>query len=363
MKFTIQANDLANAMGKVRGCIPGRSTIPILETYLVTAADKLSITATSLDIEATATAACEIEGRGAVAVPSTVYGIVKALGKREIVVETIDENRIRVTGGRSQYDFSTLAPEDFPQMSLIEDAEEFQISADVLTEALAKTRQVVSTEETRFYLCGVHLDIEGADLAFVATDGHRLCRILTGKPEGLGTTYNAIIPTKAAAEISNIIAGHAGGVSVRLSPSAISVSTGAATLTSKLIAGTYPDYRRVIPQYDEANVAVSAGDLVDAVARLGALRDVDVPRVLCKSNGGTLDLTSPRAANEGAESIDADIYSPAEFCVSTSYLAGLASMWNGDARIKLACSKGGGAVLITSDDNPRQTQVVMPMKF
>ena len=363
MKILGQANEIASAMLKVKGVVPGRTTIPIIECVLIEATNRLSVTATSLDLYATATCDAQIVTPGTIAVRPEIIATMKAMGRREVSL-TLEGNRMTLGCGKSRYDFATLPAEDFPTAPQPDGAVEFDLDAQWMRIALDKTRLTVSTEETRAYLNGVHFDTEGSQLLFVSTDGHRLVRVGTDLPEGLSDTFGAIVPTPAVKEICAILDGNEETASICLSPKIIRVTSGNATITAKLIEGVYPDYRRAIPRDRDTNFTTTPAAIREAWGRMQSIYDPKAPATLCRTNGSGVDFLSARSGtNEGAEFFEASVVEPTEFGINGSYLAGLVSMWPSDAVLNVSCPDAGSTILITSDDVPGQTQVCMPMRY
>ena len=118
-----------------------------------------------------------------------------------------------------------------------------------------KTRFAISTEETRYYLNGIHVHATkgGATsmLRGVATDGHRLARVEVPLPDGAEQIPPIIVPRKTVGEVRKLIDSIGGEVEIGVSPTRIQFAFERAVLVSRLIDGTFPDYERVIPTGNE----------------------------------------------------------------------------------------------------------------
>src|SRR3546814_16668537 len=77
-------------------------------------------------------------------------------------------------------------------------------------------RYAISTEETRYYLNGIFFHVLEDELLAVATDGHRLARITSNKPEGIEID-GIIIPRKCVGEVMKIVDEVEGNVGIELS--------------------------------------------------------------------------------------------------------------------------------------------------
>ena len=121
-----------------------------------------------------------VEQEGAVTTTAlTLYDIVRKLpdGAQVSMALGGDEGgQLDVVSGRSRFRLSCLPIAEFPVMADDDLPHSFELPRDHLRRLIDKTRFAISTEETRYYLNGIHLhkaeDQEGiARLRTVATDG------------------------------------------------------------------------------------------------------------------------------------------------------------------------------------------------
>ena len=369
MKLNVAANDLSSALVKVRTVVPNRTTLPILETILFDATgDKLTVTASSIDMEATATVPCEIVEPGKAAISANIVGIVKALGKKDLSIDASGSGRAVVNGSRQKYEFGTLDPEQFPIMARVASdkaAAMFELPAADLKAALDATRNTSSTLETQFFLNGVCMCLDGRDLAFVSTDKHRFSRFLMPAPSGADRVRSHIIPSPAVAAFVGMLDRVQGSARVTVSDVAISVEADGAFAASKLVAGEFLNYRaQVAALPNDKGLRVTASELSEAVSRIISLRaETKAPVVTLTPNGSSIELASDkRGRNEGREVVDAEVVAETpEFSVSTTYLAGLLATWPESASLDIAAPLSGGPITITSPSVPGLFQLVMPM--
>jgi len=115
----------------------------------------------------------------------------------------------------------------------------FSIPTDVLRAALV----CVSSEETRYYLRGVHVEPDADDVVLVSTDGHRLfCGRCPLPPAGaIPPAKPFIVPTDA---IKKALTGYK-GLAIQLERTGDVWTLG--DVTFKPVDGTFPDWRRVAP--------------------------------------------------------------------------------------------------------------------
>src|SRR3546814_7697608 len=91
-----------------------------------------------------------------------------------------------------------------------------------------------------------------------------LARITSNKPEGIEID-GIIIPRKCVGEVMKIVDEVEGNVGIELSAAKIRFTLGNVIITSKVIDGTFPDYKRIIPTANDKIVTVSASELAQEI--------------------------------------------------------------------------------------------------
>lgn len=308
MKITLEKGALVKALSHVQSVVERRNAIPILSNVLIDGEDgRLRLTATDLDLSMVEDVEAEIGQSGATTVPAhTLFDIVRKLPDgAQVSLETSDAGRMVIAAGRSRFTLATLPKEDFPHLAQGDLPYRFNLPASDLKRLIEKTRFAVSTEETRHYLNGIYLHaMEVEDDMFlraVATDGHRLAKLDLPAPDGVAGMPGVIVPRKAVAEIHKLLDGADGEVEVALSDAKIRVQAGSATLTSKLIDATFPDYQRVIPSGNGHILTVGRQEFADGVDRVATLATDKTKAVKLSLDEGRMVLSVHNPENGTAE--------------------------------------------------------------
>jgi DNA polymerase-3 subunit beta len=370
MKVTLPRAALSPALAALSRVVERRNTIPVLSNILLRAeAGRLTLRATDLDIEAQTSLPCEIETEGAVTVPAhTLTDIIRKLpAEAQVTLQQEGEAKMTVRSGRSRFSMNTLPESDFPNITTGEMSHRFALPAKTLAEMIASVEFAISTEETRYYLNGIHLhalDVAGEmKLRAVATDGHRLSRLELPAPEGAAGMPNVIVPRKTVGELARMAKEHDGEVVLELSTTKIRATLGETTLTSKLIDGTYPDYQRVIPAGNDKLATLDREEFqraIDRVATISSERGRAVKLALSET-GLALSVTNPDAG-EAREETSPDYDGPSiEIGFNARYLLDVLGVLGGDSvQMKLA-DPGSPAIFQKRDGDPLLV-VLMPMR-
>lgn len=369
MKLTIDRNALMRALSHVQAVVERRNTIPILSNILLEAeGDRLSLTATDLDIEATDAAEASVKTPGAVTAPAqTLFDVVRKLPEGSQIALDLSEGRLTLSCGRSRFVLPTLPAADFQTMAKEASPTRFEIASAELRRLIDKTRFAISTEETRYYLNGVYLHhakgAKGAVLRAVATDGHRLALAETDAPKGSAGLKGVIIPRKCVAEARRLLEDAPETVVLEASDSKIAFHIGEAVLTSKLIDGSFPDYQRVIPKDNTRILLVDNKPFKDAVDRVSTVSAERSRSVKLSLAPGRLTLAvSHTETGQGTEELEAD-YSgePMEIGFNARYLLDVAAQIQADeARIEFRDAASPARVLDAKDEGAQY--VLMPLR-
>ncbi|KPF79182.1 DNA polymerase III subunit beta [alpha proteobacterium AAP81b] len=372
MKAIVERATLLKCLAHIQSVVERRNTIPILSNVLIEARDNgLRLMATDLDLQVVETIAASIDLNGATTASAhTLFDIVRKLPEGSQVELATSGDKMTVNAGRSRFSLATLKRDDFPVIAETELPTSFTLKAAELRELIDATRFAISTEETRYYLNGIYLHaVDGAvpHLRAVATDGHRLARIELDLPEGAAGMPGVIVPRKCVAEVRKLLDECADDapVDIALSTSKIRFRFSAeATLTSKLIDGTFPDYTRVIPTANDRLLRIDAKSLSEGVDRVAAIATTEKTRAVKLALGRdkvTLSVTSPENGT-AAEEVPADYASP-EFEVGFNYRYLLDILGQvGSDQVDVHLADAAAPTLIRENDDSKALYVLMPMR-
>lgn len=369
MKVTIERETLLKSLNHVQGVVERRNTIPVLSNILIAAkGDKVTFTATDLDISIVENVSAIVDQDGSITAPAhLLYDIVRKLADgTQISIEKVEDTRIDVRSGRSQFTLQALSADDFPNLSSGEMSHEFSLSVADLKRMIEKTRFAISTEETRYYLNGIYfhtIEEDGATLCAVATDGHRLAKVEIPMPDGASGMPGIIIPRKTVGELHKLLEGDDETVSISLSDSKIEFRIAQTVVTSKLIDGNYPDYNRVIPDNNQNAMTVETRPLTKAVDRVSTVandRGRAIKLALAK-DVLTLEVNNPDSGHAEEELMveygDVNL----EIGFNAKYMLDVLSQLEGE-NVEFLFADSVDPVLVKDQGDEGTIYVLMPMR-
>lgn len=276
-----------------------RGFVPILQTVLMTVdRGEVTLTYSDTDTEVSVTLAATTSQTLTTLLPlHAVRQLLDTLSGGELrhpddvtfSICTVDNqfigNQIEISccGLTARFTPLDQAPEDYPRIDFPDDCSPLPLNGVDLGASLRRTHRCISREETRYYLNGVHFSADGGQLDIVATDGVKLAIDRHKVEHGWDTALNrevegALNPSgftvkrdAVKALLGLIQPGERLDLQLDARRTLVRMQGANWVLTSKLIDGHYPDYRRVFPEIDLDTTPwaqVRAGDLADTIRQL-----------------------------------------------------------------------------------------------
>ena len=334
MKIKAKARALAGLMKTVTRAAATRSTAPILGCVLFKArAGVLTVTATDTDISIKINCAAPIEEEGTAAIGARLLsGIVRSLPpEEEISLETTEQGATLSCGG-GVYTMRVYPARDFPKISAFpEGSDAFSLPVATLTEGVEKVAVAATDDEKRPVLSGLSVSFGAGKLRLVATDSYRLALYEMPVEDGPQRELTAIIPAKALREVVRLsAAGKVEDVEVALEDNAAHFRAGPTELTTRIIAGTFPDYQKLLPASFAHTYTVDAAALSTTLSRVNLFAAKQTPPVPVKLaftkaeslEGGQLGVAAKSAeVGEASEKIGAAVEEEFAAAFNGSYLA------------------------------------------
>ena len=312
MKMSVKTAELSRALYRVQGVADKKSTMPILAHVLLDATETgLKVSATDLDVGLTGTYEAQIVKPGAVAIHARqLYEIVKSLTNDDIQLERQDNHWVELKSGTSRFRPVWMAADQFPALpSQQPNTKTFAIPSAVLGSMIERTIFCVSTDDNRHNLSGIYCESPAPKtLRMVATDGHRLAMCERTFDVEIPITSGVIVPRKGFQELRRVLADDKDAeVQLGFSQSNGILKTGSVELSTRLVEGSFPDYKAVVPKQGSKIAKIHRGALAEALKRVSLLSSGRANGVRLTFNDKRLDLKAEDPEfGEANETIDID---------------------------------------------------------
>lgn len=269
MKITVKKEDFAAGLKKVLSAVSSRTTLPVLNNVLLEASGvELVMTTTDLEVSISSSIPATIHEEGETTLPAKKLGqIVNALPTGEVTLETQDNRISTVSCQKSFFRIVGLDANEFPRETFHEETWSFTVPCNEFRKHLCQVFYSSSTDETRQVLNGVLLSVREGILTTAATDGRRLALVEKSLEQDELVDGDVILPPKAVSELQRNLE-HSGDVTLHLSDSKAKFTFGTTVITTKLVEGTYPNYRLVIPQSFEQSASIPREQFSEVLNRV-----------------------------------------------------------------------------------------------
>jgi DNA polymerase III subunit beta len=371
MEITVSKFELLRELTATQGVVERKTTIPILSNYLFEAAgDKLSLTATDLDLSLRTACAAKVKKEGACTIPARkLHDYVKLLPDADITLKLLENHWVSIRCGRSNTKMVGMARSNFPTLPAIPTAGVVKIPAQVLRSMIARTGFAIANEESRYTLNGALMVLKPESITMVATDGHRLSHIERGgeKFNGISGEMKTLIPKKAMDELRTLLdATDAESIEFAKDESTLFFRIGGRLLTSRQLTGQFPNYDAVLPKDNNKSVNLDAEDLSAAISRVAQFADERSRAVRLKLDKGELKISaSSTETGESEDSIEIS-YNGDGLTIgfNAQYIIDfLKAVGAGGVKLELKDPQSAGQLRPAESEDYKYRYIVMPMRI
>lgn len=364
MKIYIPQDKLAKALQNSARTTSNKGSLPILANVLLkTSGSELIIASTNLELASTQKIPAKIEEHGEVTLPAKLTGdFVSNLPKGEVEI-LVEKNKAHISSGGFSSTINGIDAEDFPEIPTINEnqAIHYSISTTDFKLSVGQTIFACSQDTSRPVLTGVYWHSHEGYLYLVATDSYRLTekRLMQTQSE-----LSAIVPANALQEVLRLIMDSDDEVEVLIDENQVNFRVGGVEVTSRLISGKYPDYRRLIPSSYLTKVDLSKVELA---------RTVKMASLFSKGSGGSVSLSADSEeqnlnvaslASEYGENnskIECKVTGSNGLTLNSKYLSDVLNAMSSDD-VSLRYGEKLSPLVIISEKEEDYMNIVMPLK-
>ena len=363
LRVTCPRDELARALGVVSRGVSTRTTVQILAGILLHASGgQLELAATDMELSLRTSLDASIESDGSVVVPGRLLlELARLLSDAEVTIEhKLEEAAVEIRSGAATYRLHTYNAEDFPRLPDAEAAERHDVDRETLLETVSRVSRSASRDESRPVLTGVLMRFEPGKLVMAATDSYRLS-VKETAIEGTVPELEAIVPARALQELARVAqAGER--IELGVHENQVIFSAGDALLTTRRIDGQFPNYKQLVPEAFDHELALPREELLDVVRRVAVMAQRNSPLRLRFGDGELTVSAQTQDVGEARESLPVSFNGePLEIGFNAEFLRdGIESVGGEQLRLKLI-SPLRPAVLQGEDDT--FLYLIMPIRL
>jgi DNA polymerase-3 subunit beta len=303
MKIRCDRSEMVERLGVIAGIVPTSSPKPILYDFLLHTHDgSLLVEANDLEVAGRIRIdRVEVMEDGKMALPAArLLSILREIPDNTSGVRL--EGSPDVSGAALKadgYEFKLFGndPEEFPSVSEAKVDKSFEVSRESFAQSLRRVAIAVSRDASRYQLGGVFFEVKGGKLTLTATDGKRLTNDFVKIEDAKMEEIEVIVPSRAVDAVLKMLASpSAGGAEEKFTlgftDTDLVAKTGLSQLNSRLIEGSFPNYRNALQQTSRIKVKVKRSDLLSASRSAQLMTDDQTATVIFRFEGEWLTIRS-----------------------------------------------------------------------
>ena len=296
MKFIVSSTDLLQGLLSVSRVIASKNSLPILDNFLF-ALEGNSLTVTASDSETTLKTVIsidEVAEGGEIAVPAKLLtDTLKELPTQPIEFSTEPEkNIVNIAWASGNAQIPYLTTEDYPELPQLSDPVNLVFKAGILSEGINNTIYATADEELRPVMNGIFFDITTENTTMVASNAHKLVCYTRTDVKGNGAS-GFILPKKPANILKNNLAklGEE-NVEISFDKKNAYFKFDSSLMVCRLVDGTYPAYRTVIPKNNTNVVSVARTEILNASKRVAVCSNQATSQIIFKLSQNRLEISA-----------------------------------------------------------------------
>ncbi|RDV84571.1 DNA polymerase III subunit beta [Ammonifex thiophilus] len=371
MQFTISQEDLERVLSVCLRCIPSKPSMAQLAGILFRKEEggRLTATATDLDVQVKVELpALRPEGEGELWLPAKeAFDLVRRLPEDSVIeLRRAGSNQVLLSFPGGEARLAGMDPAGFPLMEQsVEEVSEFP--GEGVLDALRYVLYAAAPDDLRPIFTGVEISYSpSGELAFAATDGHRLAVFRRGeepKPEA------RVIPAQYLREV--LVLGRLLGEEpkkIRLGKTTASFHWEEVELQSRLIEGKFPDWQQALPKDPPATFLTSTvGALLSCLERARVIARASasgVPAVFLVKEGEGVRLEARSEAGEFRESVRGRAEGEdLTMAFNVDYLMDALRVLDREAEVLISLYGPMAPIIITSGSYREYLALVLPLRL
>ena len=271
MKFSCLRTDLSNAVSNVWRAVSTKSSIPALEGILIKAyGEKINVSGYDLEIGITTDIEATIQQQGEIVVGAKLFSeIVRKLPEEIVCIETDERMVTYITSGQSSFQIIGISSVEYPDLPVFESTDVINIEAKILKDMIRQTVYAVSDNKAKPIYTGSLFELSENSMKIIAIDGYRMAIREEAVVSESNTSF--VVPGKTQNEVLKLITDDEDNVEIIVGQRHIMFKIRNYSIISRLIEGTFLDYKSTIPADAKTEIVINPRVLVNAVERVSIL--------------------------------------------------------------------------------------------
>ncbi len=366
MKVTCLKKELSRAVDMTSKIISSKPTLPVLSCVIIESKEKdkkVVVKSTNLEFSIETSFSADVKSSGITAVPAGILvRVLKTIRSDGNINLKLDGQTLVLDTGDGEVTIKTLNTEDFPNIPTPETKKKHAIPSEIIINGIRSVSQSASLSVIKPELSAVYMYYEDNSIVFAATDQFRLSE-KKSKFKSAEEIPSVIIPISNAHELVHILENVSGDVDVYVDDGQISINYDNLYAASRIIDGSFPDYKAIIPKETSTEVIMLKNDLANCLQKMQIFADKFGKTSLHIYPNKSTFTASARNSDLGEvfDSPDATVSGEdLDIAFNHKYLADSLQSITSDS-VSLSFAGAGKPLLIRGIDDSTFTYLVMPM--
>lgn len=351
---------MTDVFTRANRAVGARTALPVLQGVLCKAiGNKLRVTGSDTEVTVRTSVEVEVMEEGSFLVPGRL--MTDAIRRMPDGVVTIraEQAEVELEGNGPKFTIRQLAIEDYPHLQEPDLTGSVEVDGEALVKAIGQVTVAASSDTARPILTGVLIENGERGLRLVATDSYRLA---VKDLEGPVVNGSGLVPARGLRELGRTVASAVVSVAIREREAVFMSDRG--SLSIRLIEGTFPNYRQLLPERYPNEVLVGRDRLMEAVARAALVAEDHIPIRLKLTDGGVHMSVSRRDVGGEAELVEGEYRGEADavdIAFNSRYLSDGIGVLEGD-RVRVEVTDGFKPSVLRAEGNDDFLYLLMPVR-
>lgn len=365
MELEIIQEKLIKALNITSRIASPKAGLPILNNILFrTHGSSLIISSTNLEVAIVSSIGAKVIKPGSITVPARLLTEFISNLPKGIIKLSVNNNQLKIKSDNYISNINGISSDDFPELPLIDEklAVKFKINVDNFKESISETITTASNDNSRPSLTGVYFNSHSKNLYIAATDGYRLSEKLF--INNIKSEIKAIVPVSSLQEVLRSISDTTEEVELLFDENQVKFKYDEIEITSKLIDGSFPDYRQLIPKSTEINLELNKDEFLRVTKLASLFARESGGSIILETNQKNQLLSIKSVASELGENnsnIKTDIDLDGKITLNSRFLIDALNNIV-DKKVKFGFSGKLAPAVIRNKSNSDYTHIIMPLK-
>ena len=233
----IQKTELATKLNQIKGVVPKKTTMPILQGILVKEGYLIAN-----NLEMTVKAKLEGTEGECFIIPERAFDLINNLPDGEVDISVSNGNTMTIRADKIKNKYQTMDPEPFPVADIDGEGSEFTLKAGQLLESVKRVSYAIPQQGGNATMSTMCLQAKGGQLNFVGLDGH----VLAWDKIDYDGEFELLIPKNTIDKLKTLEL--TGEVRIRHSNAMAIFATENFEICTRLVQGEYYKYQNMFKE-------------------------------------------------------------------------------------------------------------------